>query len=999
MQGPSRNINLPLLALAILVLGLGAGGYYVFKRGPKAESPIAGALRALRASQYEEAEKLARTALERTPASLDAARLLIEALSRQGKIDAAKDIARGLIAKGEHANEGRKSLCRLALRENDLLTADRMARVLTGADPAFAHRVLAIIADHRGLALNNGRMRLDAAVTMRGLAPLAETDESRAAALLFAAEINLEVAPLLKEPEVLQKRVKTDLADAAIAITKARQANPRYDAEYFKARVAILSDDPAVAAPAASMLRKYTKGKDRRAHAVAQLALYHLRCDEHTEVLNLLRRLDDDYLWRRVLYVLRNGKHIALARKAIENSKAEDKTMLLADVLALGDEAEQSEGLKILADVVRDREAPLPATVTALRNYVSRAGMQAGRTLADDARLGDRGEPALAILHAMLLSAGDLENERAEEMIRRVAEEVGSLTQSGNIMRMLGRGALADVYLDAQIEKGGDAAVAHRLGRVLSTARRKKETEGANAPLQAQIVQDLEAVLNDKDAERLQLLGAWRLGVTVGEADLAGRLLGRALPMAGAPEVLAVSALDMARATKNREIVVELAKGIAAIAPETAAPGFVAAYARTMTREGEYTPGVIDDLETAAEKDPGSTLPALDLACRIALSLGDKRRSERLARAMLSADPGNPAARELLGATHMADDRPADVVAMYSEGAPASEGAYKQYALALLALDRGAEAVKVAETAVELYPQSMPVYVVLAKIHAKNGDNRKALSVLNVAPLVPLTGLLRAELLVRLDDLPLAEQMYIWLLRATRMRSEQAWSGLARIMTVSGREAEFVEILGKALEGGLKDEQSKPTRALLFFMRAETNQRVGRVEAALQDYEEAIALNPKLWRAMNNAAWFIAAIKPGRIDSAIKHIEAALELQKEHPSLLDTAAEVHAAKGDWATALGYVDRAIAAVDAKEPRAGKYGAHKALILRRAGRTPESRALAVQIEKDYPGTEAAKRAREVIDAIDAEERVLEERVEEGVRKNDDSGPGKPGGASDG
>ncbi|MHC4956950.1 MAG: tetratricopeptide repeat protein [Planctomycetota bacterium] len=991
MTEPSRKLNLPLLALVVLVVGLGAGGYYVFKRGPKAESPINSARRALHDERYAEGEAFARAALKREPNSKLAAQLLIEALSRQGKIAEAKEAARGLIERGEHAGTGRKALCRLALRENDLATADRMARVLTGDDPAFAHQVLAIISDHRGLALNDPRMRLDAAVTMRGLVPLAENDEFRVTALLFACEINVEVAPGLKNPEILKKRVRDDLAAAAASVGKAHQANGRYDAEYFLARVRILSEDPAVAEPAASVLRKYTRGSDARAHAIAQLALFHLRRDEKTEVLNLLRTLDDDYLWRRVLYVLRNGKHIELARKVIEASKVKAKPMLLADVLALGNEAERQQGQEILADMVRDTDVPLGTTVSALRKYVDRAGAEAGCKLADEAKLGDRDEPVLAILHAMLLTSAD-DNERASEMIRRVAEDVGSVRESGNIMRMLGRGALQDVYLDAQIEKGGDASVAHRLGRVFSSARRKKAAEEGNPALQAQITADLEAVLNDKEAQRLDLLGAWRLGVSVGEPDLAGRLLGRALPMRGPPEVLAASALDMARSTKKRELVVELAQGVAAIAPETTAPAFVREYARLMTREGELTAGVVDDLENAASRDAGSKVPALDLACRIALSLNDKQRAEQLAKSMLEVDPTNAIARELLGAARLADGRQADVVDMYATDAPASEGAYKQYALALLGIGRGAEAVKVAEAAVELYPQSTPVYVVLARIHAKNGDDRKALSVLNVAPLVPLVALLRAELLVRLDDLPMAEQMYLWLLRATRYRSEQAWSGAARIMAKLGRTAEFVEFVGAVLDKGLKADGEKEIRASLYFLRAETLQQDGRVDSALRDYEEAIRLNPKLWRAQNNAAWFIATVKPARVDDAVKHIKAALEIQKDHPSLLDTAAEVYAAKRDWDAALAHVDRAIAAVGEKDPRAANYSAHKALILRRAGREAEARALADTIlgNRDLEGTPAAKRARELIDAIELAERVKEQE------KSDSE---KPAGAGDG
>jgi hypothetical protein len=105
---------------------------------------------------------------------------------------------------------------------------------------------------------------------------------------------------------------------------------------------------------------------------------------------------------------------------------------------------------------------------------------------------------------------------------------------------------------------------------------------------------------------------------------------------------------------------------------------------------------------------------------------------------------------------------------------------------------------------------------------------------------------------------------------------------------------------------GLPEDQ----RSLAHGMRALAYSLLGLFDKALQDYDEALKVNPDYPLALNNRAW--AYYKLGRPRDGLPDVEKALKVSPGSPYALDTRAHIRQALGDAKAAFDDYDLAMRA---------------------------------------------------------------------------------------
>lgn len=968
-----NRIRLRTLVVAAIVLlllaGLGAGFGWVYDRGLRREGLCERAQRACAERRHEEALALAREALASEPGRDAAREVILEALVGAGRPDEAKAEARGYLEENPERLFAAIRLCQLALRDGDAAEAERLAITFADREPAYAYNIVAVVRDFRALARNDARGRLDAAALMRGFASLTENDGLRAESILYSAEMTREVASGLPHGELIGQRALADLKEAATAVNDAVQANKNYPYDVAMGRIRILADDPDEAALGAKMLRPHATGALKQDIAVAALARYHVGRGEWKEAAELARRLDEPYLWQRLCWTVRRTDQPDQAIALLEGgpfASTPAAAMLRAELMVRSaDPARKEEGLKALGAVIEDPSSAPGLVVGALSGLAAGGGIDAALACAARARLEERNEPRLTAAVAVLLSARG--SERGLELAERLAHETDELSASQDLMRVLGSGGQAlDRYVDTQVGKGGEGELQYRLCRalgLLARARTLKDDQAGAQALTQRVRADLDALRASGRATKSELVAGFQFAATLGEAELAGELLARAIALPGNPRLLDARALGFARELKDTETLGRLANGVRGAAPGLPARAFLEIFADIMA-----APDIADEkaillrLEEAA-KDPGSRQSSLELAGAIAFGEPDLPAAERFARAALEGDPGSPVAIEVLGATLLRRGAMEEVLAFHA-ALPADarpEAAYGHIVRAQLARGRKEDALVTARESVRRFPASAVSCLLLAQLYRDLGDPRKALSVLSLAPAHSLLVHLRAELLRQIGDLPMAERLYQVLLSGSRFSDLDAWQGLMETLTGMERLREFAVLAERALESGLLNEQPKAAAAVRY-MRGQCLVTDGKIEEALVDYEEAIRLDGTHWGALNNAAWHIARNAQARIAEARAYADRAIKVNPDDPSVLDTAAEVYSVQQDLEGALSLMDRVLdLASEGKRP---SYSVHKAEILWRGQREEEAKALLQAVRREQGDHPAAQRARTLL-----------------------------------
>lgn len=947
------------------MVGLAGGAYWLYKKGRNRDTVAEKVSRALRAKDYATAAQLTRQMVAKDPSNKGLVQLLLDTLIQARRYEEAEAAANERLNDPALADTARRALCAIAFEQGDVAKADRIARTLADTDAPFAHRVLAFIQDRRGIVNSDPRLRLAAANMMRDLAAVTEEEADRVQALLFSASVTLEVTDGIETASHFVRQAREDLKAAVVAADKAHKANRQFPFDYILARIHILSDKPDVAAKASERLRDYTSADRRDSAAIAQRILHHARLGDEVEALDLVRDLRDQYQWYRVMWVLQRRWPV-LALKALEQTAADDPIQILMRVGLLlrkeenytPDVAKAQELVKRLAD---NPNANTGIIVAALQTLAIRGGIDAARTVAQEANLADRKDRRMTALLAVLLNAKEGDRERADALVRELARNADPETE-GPVLRLLGQGRqLVDSYFDAKIEKGGGSAMKYRLSRALANlarAAKEKDSERAKA-MREKVTRDLKIVLDDPEAKRRALLDGFWLASSLGDSGLAGQLLGLALVREGRPEALAIRILEIAERTEDRAVVKAIAKGIEAIAPKSGSPVFLRAFSAIFAEKVDES--AIDVFEKAAEGDEPARRQSLELACRIALTHAKYERGEALARRLLEAAPDGSTGRELLGAVLVLRNKPEATVELWTGIEKPSEAGYRQLIGAHIQLEQLDKAKEVAEVAIEKYPHLPGPYLLLADIYERRDEIAKALGILNLAPPIPFVTLKRAMHMYRLEEYAASERLYMVLLGVTKFRDHVVWTNLSRVMNVQERGGAFLELSAKVLHRKLLEGDAM-TLSLIHFLRGETLEQGGQVSQALGEYEKAIGFNPKFWTALNNAAWHISTLQRTRIRTAKDYIDKALELQPDNPAVLDTAAEVYVVLKQFDRSIELIEKAIA----KSPEQKKvvYVFHKAELFLRAGRKADALETARLVQKTWPDHENAKKAAAIV-----------------------------------
>lgn len=982
MRRRNRKLTRRLVLLAVVALfvaGVLIGGKMLYNKGLSREGVYQKAQRAFRAGHFAEAATLANETLKSQTDNLGVRRLLIESLMKSEQYDEARRQAERFFADGPGNEFAGVTLCHLAIRDNDLDGADKIARQLVDTSPDIAYKLIGFLQDLRGLMKDDWRLRFAAASTMRNLASLTESETVRANALIFSATIQLEVAKHHPTPRGVIRQARADLKEAEAAAVRARQLDRTFDYDLAMGRIRSLSADENEAQFGARLLRPYTSGVARSETAITALAAYHLRRGEWNDALALVQDVKDAYRWQRMFWNVRDAGRTDLALRMLENSPYEDprdRELARAQVLvASTEEADRKKGTEILTGFVSDPKEDPGRVLRALFVLVSRVGLDTARDAARAAKLEERDDPRIRALLATMLAASETDRELGLEMIRSVVDDAedGSASSAERIFAGA-TGAALEGWLNARIAKGGESAYQYRLRRammLLAKARELKDKPEAEK-LKERIRTDIKALLEGADTTKITLAGAFDLASAIGATELAGRCLGRAVLMKGSPAQLDQRVLRLAVRLPDEEIAHQVANGIRSAAEISPA----AAYLRVLAHGIETRGANLHELGLAFEKaatEERSAVYAGEIAANIALGENDLDRADRLARAVMARDDQRLGAVEVVAEVMRRRGEFQKLLDLYAPYSDREDGFGIYHIVgALLHLDRKDEALTQARKLVGLFPRAPAAYVLLARVYLDLGERRKALSVLSMAPLSPPIAHMRAELLREFGDYAMAEQLYHGLLVSSRYTDRNAWSGLRAVLEHGSRIPEFAALTGKVLEAKSIHLPDK-TRAFLHMLRGNSFELDGKLPEAMRDYEQAVRFDPDDWHAFNNAAWHIATLTPARIDTARQYVDRALELAKSAPGndrsgmpmLYDTAAEVYATQGEFEKALGFMDNALAFKPAG--KVAGYMVHQAKILLRAEREADAKALLEQVRAEHGDDRAAVTAREMLDEL--------------------------------
>jgi hypothetical protein len=105
-----------------------------------------------------------------------------------------------------------------------------------------------------------------------------------------------------------------------------------------------------------------------------------------------------------------------------------------------------------------------------------------------------------------------------------------------------------------------------------------------------------------------------------------------------------------------------------------------------------------------------------------------------------------------------------------------------------------------------------------------------------------------------------------------------------------------------------RGNHSVEERSYAYAMRGLALSIKGHYEAAIRDYDAAIALKPDFAVVLNNRAW--AYSRWGKAESGLPDVEKSLQLSPKSPHAFDTRAHIRQALGDLEGALSDYDSAM-----------------------------------------------------------------------------------------
>ncbi len=924
--------------LALFLVGLAAGGYWVYRRGTQRANLYDRAAALMRAKDLQGAERVLKDVLEADTADLRARSMLIDLYRDQGRVSDAEQVARDWLSLGRETVAATAHLSELALMQGRLQEAERLARTIADQAPEFALRAIVRIQD----AQDTPASRWAAHRMAVNLAALSERPERRAHMLLYAGGTLLDLLPDLQPAsvDVVRERAHQYLGEALGALERARELGfSDSDAVRLSSLIRLRSKEEWQRRDAAKALIDLRAAGQADTTELLALASYHMDEAQWADAVRILDGLDGAPLveWfralRRLLSLGRPGDVLALLPDALV---PDHPVILLVKANALLDSSPElkRQGVEVLTNLLATQGVEDVYLVKAY-NLLTAKGMSedAARFLegikqaSSDARV-----QALALQRQMDPDAPSTEPLQ----LRRIARAVQDFREGVEVLRILsqsGREAALD-YLEEQIRLGGTNEPRFRLLRAVLLARLDAAAQepGAGRAYREIAMEDLRA-LTRLQVQKSDRAVAWPLALQLEAPELAGELCGLAIGQEGEPANLASIVAVMGVNTTNPEVRARVADGLVQAVGSGGDRAPVLMLLAEELRQDRPTTDSLRQRVAALPQAERETQVALLLALDLALTAKDSAAAEALALQLHKMDPKSGYVR--LQLLHLRLLRGAVDEALAVEVSPDQDifEVVRLRATALLRKERRADALALLRGYLAAHPEDARGHEGLAELQVLDGHLERALAVLAIAPPTREILLRQAQYLTQHGDEALAEQALLSVV-ARWPEERTAWRMLSAILTKEKRGTELINFLTKSVERS--DVVAAPeVLSEVLTVRGTAYEGALQYERALADYRRAIELDAKNFPARNNAAWLVVSEGLGELAEASTWIEDALRLSDDHPQVLHTAHRISAQTGNKSLALERLDRAI-----KGRRTAAYLLDRATLLRELERNKEA-----------------------------------------------------------
>ena len=364
-------------------------------------------------------------------------------------------------------------------------------------------------------------------------------------------------------------------------------------------------------------------------------------------------------------------------------------------------------------------------------------------------------------------------------------------------------------------------------------------------------------------------------------------------------------------------------------------------------------------LNKATQADSKAFQPRA-LIAQYYLSKRDFAKALAAALGASDAQPGNPAAQELLGTTQLAAGEANNAVATFSkliELKPSSAPLRFQQARALIAAKQNDAAQASLEKAISLNPGFVEAQFTLATLHARAGRYDDAL---RIARQIQRGHPENAAGLLLEGDIQMAAKQPAQALAAYDKASTRQASGPIII-----KQQLALVALGRASDGEGRLSAWLKQHPEDMGVRAEYAQVLlggGQYQPAVEQYRYLAARIPNNLALLNNLAYALAQLKDPQ---AVGFAEQALKLAPDNPSALDTMGWTLAQTGHPDKAIVHLQKALS----KKPDDGDIQFHYAATLAMNGDKPRAQQELEQLLSTGISFSLEKEARALLKTLQA------------------------------
>ena len=114
----------------------------------------------------------------------------------------------------------------------------------------------------------------------------------------------------------------------------------------------------------------------------------------------------------------------------------------------------------------------------------------------------------------------------------------------------------------------------------------------------------------------------------------------------------------------------------------------------------------------------------------------------------------------------------------------------------------------------------------------------------------------------------------------------------------------------RAIEEYRKIVERRPDNAAILTLIGMLEMNLQNIDAAIDNYRKALAVDQNAIFAANNLAWLYAIHGKGNLDEAVRLAQAAVQANPEVPSFVDTLGWVYYKKGLYAAATEQLKKAV-----------------------------------------------------------------------------------------